>query len=94
MATFESALHGHVDAMIDACTRCGKCVDQNYLKGAAPQATLEPRESPVASMHRPLIIRRTRSHLSSAAAFALIYVDPQNSKLAEAERRQNRPRVA
>jgi hypothetical protein len=69
--------------MIDACTRCGKCVDQNYLKGAAPQATLEPR-----------VIRRTRSHLSSAAAFALIYVDPQNSKLAEAERRQNRPRVA
>jgi hypothetical protein len=29
--------------MIDACTRCGKCVDQNYLKGAAPQATLELR---------------------------------------------------
>jgi heterodisulfide reductase subunit D len=27
MATFESALHGRVDAMIDACTRCGKCVE-------------------------------------------------------------------
>ena len=26
-ATFESALHGRVDAMIDACTRCGKYVE-------------------------------------------------------------------
>ena len=25
--TFESALQGRVDAMIDACTRCGKCVE-------------------------------------------------------------------
>src|SRR5262245_65649349 len=27
MARFELALHGRVDAMIDACTRCGKCVE-------------------------------------------------------------------
>jgi ferredoxin len=26
-ASFESALQGRVDAMIDACTRCGKCVE-------------------------------------------------------------------
>ncbi len=25
--TFESAMHGRVNAMIDACTRCGKCVE-------------------------------------------------------------------
>ena len=25
--TFKSALQGRVDAMIDACTRCGKCVE-------------------------------------------------------------------
>ena len=25
--TFESALHARVDAMVDACTRCGKCVE-------------------------------------------------------------------
>jgi heterodisulfide reductase subunit D len=25
--SFESALQGRVDAMIDACTRCGKCVE-------------------------------------------------------------------
>ena len=27
MTSFESALQGRVDAMIDACTRCGKCVE-------------------------------------------------------------------
>ena len=26
-ASFETALQGRVDAMIDACTRCGKCVE-------------------------------------------------------------------
>ena len=26
-ASFESALQGRIDAMIDACTRCGKCVE-------------------------------------------------------------------
>jgi heterodisulfide reductase subunit D len=26
-ASFESALRGRVDAMTDACTRCGKCVE-------------------------------------------------------------------
>jgi len=25
--TFEQALAGRVDAMLDACTRCGKCVE-------------------------------------------------------------------
>src|SRR5205814_8707892 len=25
--TFEAALAGRVDAMVDACTRCGKCVE-------------------------------------------------------------------
>jgi Fe-S oxidoreductase len=33
--TFESALHGRVDTMIDACTRCGKCVEACPVTAAA-----------------------------------------------------------
>jgi Fe-S oxidoreductase len=44
--TFESALQGRVDAMVDACTRCGKCVEVCPVTGpggvdAAPQAVVE-----------------------------------------------------
>jgi len=33
--TFESALNARVDAMIDACTRCGKCVEACPITDAA-----------------------------------------------------------
>ena len=33
--TFESALQSRVDTMIDACTRCGKCVEACPVTGAA-----------------------------------------------------------
>src|SRR5882762_686833 len=33
--TFESALNERVDAMVDACTRCGKCVEACPITGAA-----------------------------------------------------------
>ncbi|HEY2186318.1 MAG TPA: (Fe-S)-binding protein, partial [Xanthobacteraceae bacterium] len=44
--TFESALAGRVDAMVDACTRCGKCVEVCPVTGpgkvdAAPRAVIE-----------------------------------------------------
>jgi hypothetical protein len=78
------------------------------VEKAAPQATLTPRVSggrdaqdvddpkdALAKLHELAAeLREAKPHLSSAAAFALIYSDPQYSKLAEAERRQNRPRVA
>ena len=33
--TFESALQARVDSMLDACTRCGKCVEVCPVTGAA-----------------------------------------------------------
>ena len=32
--TFESALQARVDDMVDACTRCGKCVEVCPVTGA------------------------------------------------------------
>jgi len=45
-ATFESALHARVDTMLDACTRCGKCVEVCPVTGpggvaAAPRAVID-----------------------------------------------------
>jgi len=44
--TFEQALAGRVDAMLDACTRCGKCVEACPVTGpggvqAEPRAVIE-----------------------------------------------------
>ncbi len=44
--TFESALRGRADAMADACTRCGKCVEVCPTTAAAG-LTAEERQSPV-----------------------------------------------
>jgi len=44
--TFEAALHARVDAMVDACTRCGKCVEACPVTGAAGLETAA-RENPV-----------------------------------------------
>ncbi|HEY5066742.1 MAG TPA: (Fe-S)-binding protein [Xanthobacteraceae bacterium] len=41
--TFESALHARVGAMVDACTRCGKCVEVCPVAGAAG-VDAEPRQ--------------------------------------------------
>src|SRR5579863_2346598 len=44
--TFESALHARVDSMIDACTRCGKCVEACPVTTAAGLETAA-RDNPV-----------------------------------------------
>ena len=44
-ASFESALQGRVDAMIDACTRCGKCVEVCPATEPAGLST-EQRQNP------------------------------------------------
>src|SRR5690242_20630336 len=41
--TFESALQQRVDSMVDACTRCGKCVEVCPVTGPGG-VTAEPRE--------------------------------------------------
>jgi heterodisulfide reductase subunit D len=41
--TFESALQARVDTMVDACTRCGKCVEVCPVTGPGG-VTAEPRE--------------------------------------------------
>ncbi len=45
--SFETALQGHTDAMADACTRCGKCVEVCPTKVAAGLSE-EQRNNPVA----------------------------------------------
>ena len=45
-ATFESALQARADAMADACTRCGKCVEVCPVTEAAG-LTAEERQNPV-----------------------------------------------
>jgi hypothetical protein len=78
------------------------------LEKAAPYATLEPRVSGGADAQdvanatdamaklNDLVaeLRRAAPELTSAQAFARVYQDPNHHALAEAERRQNRPRVA
>jgi heterodisulfide reductase subunit D len=44
--TFESALQARVDEMVDACTRCGKCVEVCPVTTAAG-LTAEQRQNPV-----------------------------------------------
>jgi heterodisulfide reductase subunit D len=44
--TFESVLLARVDSMVDACTRCGKCVEACPVTGAAGLAD-EARDNPV-----------------------------------------------
>ncbi|MGB6172176.1 MAG: 4Fe-4S dicluster domain-containing protein, partial [Xanthobacteraceae bacterium] len=44
--TFEYALQSRVDTMIDACTRCGKCVEACPVTGAAGLETAA-RDNPV-----------------------------------------------
>src|SRR3984885_7832067 len=44
--TFKSALQGRVDQMVDACTRCGKCVE--VCPATEPAGlTAEQRDNPV-----------------------------------------------
>src|SRR5215470_16790191 len=39
---FETAVAGRVDAMVDACVRCGKCVEVCPVTGPAGMAEAEP----------------------------------------------------
>jgi Fe-S oxidoreductase len=43
-STFETALSGRVEAMLDACTRCGKCFEACPITGAAAIADAKPQE--------------------------------------------------
>ena len=42
---FEIALSHRIDAMLDACTRCGKCFEACPITGAAGVAGADPREA-------------------------------------------------
>jgi Fe-S oxidoreductase len=44
-SAFETALAGRVDAMLDACTTCGKCFEACPITGAAGIADADPRET-------------------------------------------------
>ena len=44
--TFEAVLQSRVDEMVDACTRCGKCVEACPVTGAAGLEA-EARDNPV-----------------------------------------------
>jgi heterodisulfide reductase subunit D len=45
LGTFENALNARVDAMLDACTKCGKCFEACPITGAAGIADTKPREA-------------------------------------------------
>jgi Fe-S oxidoreductase len=45
LGAFENALNTRVDAMLDACTKCGKCFEACPITGAAGIADAEPRET-------------------------------------------------
>src|SRR3954447_11260413 len=40
---FETALAARVDAMVDACTKCGKCFEACPITGAAGIADADPK---------------------------------------------------
>src|SRR5450631_2252651 len=42
---FEKVLNARVDAMLDACTKCGKCFEACPITGAAGIADAVPRET-------------------------------------------------
>src|SRR3954468_21336191 len=42
-SAFETALSARVDAMLDACTKCGKCFEACPITGAAGIAEADPR---------------------------------------------------
>src|SRR6266508_4108955 len=42
-SAFETALTARVDAMLDACTKCGKCFEACPITGAAGIAGADPR---------------------------------------------------
>ena len=44
-STFEKALSSRVDAMLDACTTCGKCFEACPITGQAGISDAEPREA-------------------------------------------------
>lgn len=67
--TFESALHARVDAMLDACTRCGKCVEVCPAAGPAG-LTAEERQSPIAVIEGVLDILRLGAGNEAAQKWA------------------------
>ncbi len=58
--TFESALQARADAMADACTRCGKCVEVCPVTAAAG-LTADERQNPVAVISGVIDILRHSS---------------------------------
>ena len=67
--TFESALQARVDQMLDACTRCGKCVE--VCPATAPAGlTAEERQNPVAVIDGIIDILRHGEGNSAARQWA------------------------
>jgi heterodisulfide reductase subunit D len=63
---FETALSSRVDAMLDACTKCGKCFEACPITGAAGIADADPK----ATIAGVLDIVRTGSGLQAARTWA------------------------
>jgi heterodisulfide reductase subunit D len=67
--TFESALQGRVDEMVDACTRCGKCVEVCPVTTAAG-LSVEERQSPVQVIEGVIDILRLGAGTAAARKWA------------------------
>jgi heterodisulfide reductase subunit D len=67
--TFESALQSRVDTMIDACTRCGKCVEACPVTGAAGLETAA-RDNPIGVIGGVIDILRGGEGDEAARAWA------------------------
>jgi len=67
--TFESTLQARVDAMVDACTRCGKCVEACPVTGPAGLET-QARDNPAGVITGILDILRHGEGTEAARAWA------------------------
>ena len=60
--TFEAALNGRVEAMLDACIRCGKCVEA--CPSVEPAGIADPRRHGVGIAGDPLVREGGRHQLA------------------------------
>jgi heterodisulfide reductase subunit D len=67
--TFESALQARVDTMVDACTRCGKCVEVCPVTGPG-KVSADPRRDSVAVIEGVIDILRLGEGTAAARNWA------------------------